>query len=310
MYRFNAIVCGALLFCGVAFSDANIIQVQHQQIDWKTQLGNDYSPYNKRGTYYKALIELNMPSPISGDYFMGVALNGADMKRTLKNDQNQQLVYFLTSKTNTNFYMLDWPDITSQEQVIPFRLNGETVKYLPIYIWVEPGQYVPSTLFKGDIVLNIYQGSIDQTGQPEIVGGGTLSLGVKVSDKIELSIGSDQPNALSEFKVGFETLKKGEMVAYDVFVYSVDAYELTVTSKEKGRLAHELPQVKTSIPYDMSIDHQWVQFDEFGVATFRFETADINPKYQHKIKVVLGDARHAFKGKYSDRIILHASKTN
>jgi len=93
-------------------------------------------------------------------------------------------------------------------------------------------------------------------------------------------------------------------------VYSVDAYELTVTSKEKGRLAHELPQVKTSIPYDMSIDHQRVQFDEFGVATFRFETADINPKYQHKIKVVLGDARHAFKGKYSDRITLHASKTN
>ena len=83
---------------------------------------------------------------------------------------------------------------------------------------------------------------------------------------------------------------------YDAYINSFDSYILKVKSKGKGHLTHHLDQVKTKIPYEISIDNQKVLFDEFGQSSQAVEKSGKAEKSHHKIKLILGETRHAFKG--------------
>ena len=305
-----------LIICVIAsiaiHAQSSEISVPQQHIEWRNQKGNFYSPFDKRGAYSKAIIELSISGKLSGDFFVGFELNGTDMKRTLSHASNQELTYFLTSKTNTNQYLLDWPMVSSPENIISFSLDGKqhTIKRFPIYMWIDPGQNVSTHTFNGELVVNVYQGKYNDGGQPEKIATGKIGVTVKVSDDIQISLGNDQFNRLSEFNVSFEELKKGEVILYDVFVNSYDSYVLTFYSKGKGHLTHHIDQVKTKIPYQITLDNQPIVFDEFGTAKQTIEKDGKAEKKQHKIKLILGSATHAFKGEYSDRLTLRASPKN
>lgn len=291
---------------------AQSIVVPQQQLQWRNSMGNNYSPFDKRGFYYKAMVELNVPSNLTGDYFIGFELTSNDIKRTLTNTSNEVLTYFLTSKTNTNQYLLDWPMINAAENAISFSLDGSnppTVRF-PLYVWIDPGQQVKPQTFMGNIKMNVYEGTYNQAGQPKRVASGSLALSVTISDDIQISLGNDQFNRFTEFNVKFETLQEGEVIVYDAFINSFESYVLTFNSKGKGRLKHTIDQVKTSIPYQLTVDGRFLQFDDFGSASVIVDRDGSAKKSQHKIKIVLGNADHAFKGEYTDRLTLRANPKN
>ena len=58
------------------------------------------------------------------------------------------------------------------------------------------------------------------------------------------------------------------------------------------------------------MDNQPLLFDEFGVATRTIEKESNVEKSHHRIKLILGNATHAFKGEYSDRLTLRANPKN
>ena len=133
-------------------------------------------------------------------------------------------------------------------------------------MWIDPGQNVSTHTFNGELVVNVYQGKYNDGGQPEKIATGKIGVTVKeCPDDIQISLGNDQFNRLSEFNVSFEELK-GEVILYDVFVNSYDSYVLTFYSKGKGHLTHHIDQVKTKIPYQITLDNQPILFDEFGTA--------------------------------------------
>ena len=235
------------------------------------------------------MLSINIPTNASGDYFIGVESDGTDVKRSLSHSSNQTLVYFLTSRANTNQYLLDWPMITSKENTISFSLSGnnQPIKKVPLYVWIDPGQDVSPHTFTGELRVNIYKGTVSQ-GTFDKVGTGKISLSVKISEDIQVSLGNDQFSRLSEFKVKFEELKKGQVIVYDAYINSFDSYILKVKSKGKGHLTHHLDQVKTKIPYEISIDNQKVLFDEFGQSSQAVEKSGKAEKSHHKIKLILG----------------------
>tara|TARA_Y100001935_G_scaffold230146_1_gene210292 strand:+ start:4192 stop:5121 length:930 start_codon:yes stop_codon:yes gene_type:complete len=309
MFRYKLFL---LLTIGMVQVWGQSIVIPQQQVQWRNIMGNNYSPFDKQEFYYKAMIEVNVPSSLIGDYFIGFELPGNDIKRRLTNSSNETLTYFLTAKTNTNQYLLDWPMINNQENTIAFSLTGKhsSILRFPVYIWIDPGQKVTPQTFLGTIVMNIYEGAYNQGGQPNKVAMGNISLSVTISDDIQISLGNDQFNRISEFNVTFETLKAGEVIAYNAFVNSFESYVLTFKSAGKGRLKHRLNQIKTAIPYDVMVDGQLLQFDDFGVAVLQVDRDGTSKKSQHTIKMVLGNAKHAFKGEYTDRLTLRAKPKN
>lgn len=309
MFRYKLFL---LLTIGMVQVWGQSIVIPQQQVQWRNIMGNNYSPFDKQGFYYKAIIEFNVPTSLTGDYFIGFEFPGNDIKRTLTNSSNESLTYFLTAKTNTNQYLLDWPMMNNQENTIAFSLTGKHSPILrfPVYIWIDPGQKVTPKAFLGTIVMNIYEGAYNQGGQPKKVAVGNISLSVTISDDIQISLGNDQFNRISEFNVKFETLKAGEFIAYNAFVNSFESYVLTFKSAGKGWLKHRLDQIKTTIPYDVMVDGQLLQFDDFGVAVLQVDRDGTSKKSQHTIKMVLGNAKHAFKGEYADRITLRAKPKN
>jgi hypothetical protein len=58
------------------------------------------------------------------------------------------------------------------------------------------------------------------------------------------------------------------------------------------------------------VDGQPLQFDDFGKAILQVERDGVSKKSQHIIKMILGNARHAFKGEYTDRLTLQANPKN
>lgn len=297
MLRYKLFV---LLTIGVVQVYCQSIVIPQQQVQWRNIMGNNYSPFDKQEFYYKAMIEVNVPTNLTGDYFIGFEMEGNDIKRILTNASNESLTYFLTAKTNTNQYLLDWPMMNAQENTIAFSLTGNhsPVLRFPLYIWIDPGQKVTPQTFLGTIIMNIYEGVYNQAGQPNKVAMGNVSLSVTVSDDIQISLGNDQFNRISEFNVTFETLKAGEVIVYNAFVNSFESYVLTFKSQGKGHLKHRLDQVKTAIPYQLMVDGQPLQFDDFGKAILQVERDGVSKKSQHIIKMILGNARHAFKGVY------------
>ena len=275
-------------------------------------MGNFYSPFDKQGFYYKSMIELNVPINLVGDFFIGFKLSGNDINRALTNASKESLTYFLTSKTNTNQYLLDWPLTGHQENVISFSLNGNNspIMRFPMYIWIDPGQLVKTQTFRGKITLHVYEGMHNQGSQPNMVAMGQLELVVEISDDIQISLGNDQFNRISEFNIKFESLKSGETIVYDAFVESFESYVLTFASHGKGQLTHAIEQVKTRIPYQLVVDDQLLQFDDFGKAKLTVEKDGVSQTSQHKIKIILGNATHAFKGEYADRLTLRANPKN
>jgi hypothetical protein len=286
----------------VSLANSDFFMIPDQTIQWKTTRGLNYSPFDQFGHYTKAILTVHVPGSAEGDFFIGFPTSGE--RRELKNATNHVLTYFLSATTNSNFYLMDWP--TDANRVISFTVSGNhsgTLQF-PIYIWVDPGQMVPDHLFTDSIAISIYKGSVD--GTAEKVGEGRIKLEVQVSDAIEVSLGNDQFNHISEFNVKFEALTEGSVLSYDAYVQAFSSYTLVISSKAKGYLRHHLDQVKTKIPYQVSVDDHPIIFDEFGKGKIIIEKEDNAENKHHKIKLVLGKTSHAFKGQYTDRLSIEA----
>ena len=96
MFRYKLFL---LLTIGMVQVWGQSIVIPQQQVQWRNIMGNNYSPFDKQEFYYKAMIEVNVPSSLIGDYFIGFELPGNDIKRRLTNSSNESLTYFLTAKT-------------------------------------------------------------------------------------------------------------------------------------------------------------------------------------------------------------------
>jgi hypothetical protein len=298
-------ISSSLLFAGVSN-----ISVPSQKIHWANSLGDNYSPYDKKGYYHKAVIEINVPISLQGEYYLGFTLTNNEISRFAKHTiQNDAISFFISAKTNTNQYVLDWPMISSIKNVIPFKLSGNNlpVYRFPIYIWLNPGQNVAPGLYQKNLELNIYQGPFGETSNFTPVASGSVLFNVEVSNQVEVSIGTDNVDTFTDFNVRYEELKEGAQVNYDAFVHSISSYYLHVKSLNKGNLAHHLDEIDTRIPYTIYLDDQLVQFNEQGEFRVFVEKESGDIKSQHKLVMILGDASHAFKGDYSDRVSIKAT---
>jgi len=278
-------------------------------IQWRTSKGDGYSPFEQRGYYHRAMISLQFPSTLVGDYYMGIGLQQNREQRFAKNpNTNQTIHYFISAKTNTNEYILDWPLISSSDHVVPFSLNGNNppTLQLPIYIWVDPGQYVTPGVFYGELPVIIYKGPFQVGARPEVVARRTISLSISVNSDIDVSLGTHDFESMTDFNVVFESLHSGATVSYDAIVHAVGSYELMLTSKNKGALWHHLDTIQTKIPYQVYLDGQFIQFDEDGIYRGVIERGATQARSRHKIRLILGDVGHAFKGDYSDRLSIGA----
>ena len=129
---------------------------------------------------------------------------------------------------------------------------------------------------------------------------------IEVSNRIEVSLGSESFNQFTDLKVKFEELKKGAVVKYDAFINARENYNLEIKSINGGKLGHHLDQIKTTINYQIYLDDQQIQFDDNGEFKKWVEKKSSNSKSSHQIKLILDETNHAFKGNYSDRISIKA----
>ena len=67
-----------------------------------------------------------------------------------------------------------------------------------------------------------------------------------------------------------------------------------------------MDNIKTTVPYSLYIDDQLVTFNDQGEFKVFIEKQSEEIRTQHNLKMILGDATHAFKGDYSDRISIKA----
>ncbi|MEK9727855.1 MAG: hypothetical protein VW397_07105 [Candidatus Margulisiibacteriota bacterium] len=291
------------------FSQNAQISVVPQSINWLNSRGEIYSPFDKKGYYHKAILELNVPSNLIGEYYIGIALDNNDIVRTVTGQDHQQEIAFkISSQTNTNYSILDWPMISSNQDVLTFQLKGNNLPIvrIPIYIWVDPGQRVTPGEYKTSLGINIYDGPLNIGGLGNLVSSGKIGLVIQVSNQIEVSVGDDTFNQFTDFNIKFEQLKEGEVVNYEAFINSVGNYNIILISANKGVLKHHLDQVKTTIPYQLYFDDELVDLGTSGEFRKSIEKDAYNEKSTHRIKLVLGNASSAFKGSYTDRISLKA----
>ena len=309
MLRFN--IC--LILCGIVLApvlaNANQLTIPPQQIQWRNPKGEVYSPFEKRGYYHKAILQLQVPSNLKGDYYIGIKLDNNESKRQAVNPANNQtLTYFITHQTNTNSYILDWPLISSQENIVPLQFSGGNtpIQRVPVYIWVDIGQSVQPGTFFSDLGINIYKGSFNISNLSDPVVTGVIPLTIEVSNQIEVSLGNKTFSQMTDFNVKFEQLKEGATVKYDAFINAFGNYKLMIKSKGIGKLTHEIQEVKTAIPYTIYLDGRQIQLDGYGNYEVNIEQGPNASQSKHEIKLVLGDASHAFKGDYGDKLSIQA----
>ena len=307
LYRF--IVICLILSNSLVLGSLSSISIPNQQINWMNSLGNSYSPFDKKGYYHKVIIDINVPVSLQGDYYIGIELDNNNVSRFAKHtSQNDSILFFISSEINTNQYILDWPMISSVKNVIPFKLSGNNlpVHRVPLYIWLNPGQKVAPGLYQQNLTLKIYEGPFAQTNNYTPVSSGSVLLNVNVSNQVEVSIGTDDIEKFTDFNISFDELKEDAQINYDAFVHSTSSYYLVIKSLNKGFLAHHLDNIKTTVPYSLYIDDQLVTFNDQGEFKVFIEKQSEEIRTQHNLKMILGDATHAFKGDYSDRISIKA----
>ena len=204
---------------------------------------------------------------------------------------------------------MDWPHISSDSQTRTLSLSGSNspIQNVPIYIWIEPGQMNAPGALSDTVTVNLYKGTYSDGGVPTKLASGKLTINVEITNQIELTIGDQMVEKSTGFEVKFERLVENEIAIYDVFVHSNRDYTLVLESKNSGQLAHDIQTVPTKINYSTFIDNKQIYFTESSSSV----ELDVKPAYastkkQHKVKLILGPVGHAFKGDYSDRIILKA----
>ena len=251
-------------------------------------------------------MDLTVPNDLVGDFYIAFKIN-SDLKRFVNSQTgNDKLSYFITDRTNTNYYILDWPFISSNKNIIPFNLTGSNkpVLRVPIYIWVDPGQKVSPGDYQGNLDMVIYEGLYTGALNNSVYKT-SIPISIRVSNQVIVSLGSNEFNQFTEFKVNFEELREGAIVNYDAFVNAVGEYTLVIKSKNKGTLGHRLPEIKTAIPYQLFLDDKLIQFDQNGEYTERITNVNNNAS-KHQLKMILGQSKHAFKGGYTDSISIKA----
>ena len=183
----------------------------------------------------------------------------------------------------------------SQTYLLTVEDSSLPVERFPIYIWVEPGQINPPGQYIDQIPIKVYEGSYSSGSIPTIVGRGTVSIQLKLSNQVQLAIGNRSFNRSGEFNIKFEELIKGKALVYDVHIDSNNAYDIHIESKYNGALKNTVDAIKTTIPYTMYIDDQQIQLNDFGKAIFH-ANKQMSDQITHKVKMILGDTSHAFKG--------------
>ena len=127
MFLFKKVIF-LMALSGSILAQLSGIVIPHQQITWLNAKGDVYSPFDKKGYYHKALLQLNIPATLEGEFYVGVQLDNNDTIRTINHiNVNQKLKFSISEKTNTNFYILDWPMVSSSENFISFKLMGNNM---------------------------------------------------------------------------------------------------------------------------------------------------------------------------------------
>ena len=293
----------------MAVSQTNF-SLMESNFKWRNKKGNDYSPFDKRGYYSKITLEVNIPANISGDYFMSFINNNNTNYRIMSHDQSSdKLIYYISKSTNVNQYLTSWPNITNDEGTILFSLDGtnSSVFRTQIYIWIDPGQIVNPGDYVEVIPIKIYKGSYNSESMPSEIKTLNVRISATVSDEAQISIGNDSFSSISDFKVSFETLQEGEVIAYKAYVKSAKSYTLKIYSENKSKLRNENEKVKTVIPYKMYVDDTELQYFDGNEIEMGIEKTSNNEVTEHQIKLILGPSSHAFKGAYFDKISLRAT---
>ena len=282
----------------------------NNEVTWKNSKGSDYSPFDKNGYYSKATLEINVPANQSGSYFLSFENNLNASYREMKHEfYSDKLVFYVSKSTNSNQYLTSWPNISNDDQTVIINLDNSInpIIRVPIYIWIDPGQTVRHGNYSVTIPIKVFSGQYSSE-IPTEVKRLNLKINAIVSDEIQVSIGNDSFSSISAFNIDFETLTEGETMLYKVYVKSVDNYTLKLYSENKSRLVNQNENIRTIIPYKVFLDNKEVQFFDSRLVEFPIEKTSLKEVSEHQIKVILGNPSHAFKGAYSDKLSVRASK--
>ena len=231
-------LCNALILVGGVILHIESYAITQQfsfnamLVQWKTPMNEDYSPFDQNGHYYKVMIECIIPQNSEGDYFIGFGNSNGDDKHYLTDQRGNKLQYYISLEKNSHYYLMDWPNITSDSQTYLLTVEDSSlpVERFPIYIWVEPGQINPPGQYIDQIPIKVYEGSYSSGSIPTIVGRGTVSIQLKLSNQVQLAIGNRSFNRSGEFNIKFEELIKGKALVYDVHIDSNNAYDIDIES--------------------------------------------------------------------------------
>ena len=225
-------------------------------------------------------------------------LENNQVKRQVVNPANNQvLTYFITSQTNTNSYLLDWPMISSEQNILPIELSGGNapIQRIPIYIWVDVGQSVQPGVFSGELGINLYKGKFNVSNLSEPIIKGVIPITIEVSNQIEVSLGDKTFNQFTDFNVKFEQLKEGATVKYDAFVNAFGNYKLIIKSKGKDDYGTQSKRSRQAFLTPFTWMASWCNL----MALESIKKPLKRGQMQHSpsiMKLVLGDVSHAFKG--------------
>ena len=305
----TSFIFGCILVMGTLVFGTVSISFPKQSIQWRTPMGEVYSPYERKGYYHKAMVDIGVPIELRGDYYIGIQLNSQNNRQLTHTMGTDTLDYFVSRQVNSNEYILDFPLISTPKNTIELSFTGNNlpVQQIPLFIWIDPGQSVVPGTYKDHLILNVYEGPFSIEKQALQVASGTVEFSVDVSDRIEVALGNEQFESLTDLQVIFDEVISGATQYYDVFVQSSQPYQLWIQSQNKGVLRHEIASIKTSIAFDIYLDQQPIQLDENGQYEIKMNPTNGSQNTRHKIKLILKDTTRAFKGQYSDIISIYAT---
>lgn len=174
-----------------------------------------------------------------------------------------------------------------------------------------PTEFPVSGMYNDSFTVSVYQGAIGGANNPD--DSVQVSVRVHVPKMIALSL---VPTG-SEFRYGdtsetldFGILKTGDAKDFDLRVITNAGYAVTFSSKNNGTLNHTMSQIKTVVPYKVTVDSSFKNLEGsrgHPVTVAKGRRQSDTQSVRKNVRVTIGQVADQMAGKYLDVITIVAT---
>lgn len=298
-------------------------------VRWDGGEGKSYDPFFLKQYVQSVQARIFFDKAVAGDTFITISKGGGDnydrnfsvgtlSGRDFDTFSTQQLGYDrkarcgdfslnyqLYGTTDVLIPLKALPEAQNYQDVISYSFSGQENSSISLqyYLVVPPGQVVPPGMYVDVYMVTLYQGNINNPFSATILDQVQVKLSIEVDEALRYVIKGvkTKDNVLMPFDFG--VLETGKTKELDVAVYSNVPYSLQFSSKYQGKFIHKSSDVKTTLPYWVTLDSKPVLFKKDA-----YMTVDANSNLTDKLGRLyhfvfkLDNTSSLLSGEYLDQI--------